>query len=152
MLCWILLYKLNLSQVFIYALLLGRPVPTPCPPATPLGHHRAPVWAPCDIQQLPTPCYSVIKSCSTLCKFMNCSTQDFPVLHCLLEFAQVCVHWVSDAIQPSHPLSPLSPLTLSLSQHQGLFQWIGCSHQVAKVLELQLQHHSFQWIFRVDFL
>ena len=57
------------------------------------------------------------------------------------------VHWVGDAIQPSHPLSPSSPSALNLSQHQGLFQWVGCSHQVAKVLELQIQ----QWIFKVDF-
>ena len=60
------------------------------------------------------------------------------------------VHWVSDAVQPSHPLLPLFPLVLNLSHHQGLFQWIGSSHQVTKVLELQ--HQSFQWIIRVDFL
>ena len=70
----------------------------------------------------------------------------------LLEFAQTHIHWVSDAIQPSHPLSPPSPPVLRLSQHQFPFQWVGSSHQVAKVLELQLQHQSFQWIFRVDFL
>jgi len=68
------------------------------------------------------------------------------------EFAQTRVCWVSDAIQPSHPLSPPSPPALSLSQHQSLFQWVSSLHQVAKVLELQLQHQSFQWIFRVDFL
>ena len=62
------------------------------------------------------------------------------------------VHCIGDAIQPSHPLSPSSPSAFNLSQHQGLFQWIGCSHQVAKVSKLQLQHHSFQWVFRVDFL
>ena len=62
------------------------------------------------------------------------------------------VHWVSDAIQPSHPLSSPSPLALTLSQHQGLFQWAGSSHQVAKILVFQLQHQSFQWIFRIDFL
>ena len=61
------------------------------------------------------------------------------------EFAQMHVHWVDDAIQPSHPLSPFSPPALNLSQHQDLFQWVGSSHQVAKVLELQ--HQSFQWIF-----
>ena len=61
-------------------------------------------------------------------------------------------HWVSDAIQPSHPLSSSYPLTFNLSQHQGLFQWVSSSHQVAKVLEFQLQHPSFQWIFRTDFL
>ena len=80
---------------------------------------------------------------------MDCSTPDFPVHHCLLEFAQTHVHWDSDAIQSSHPLSLSSP-ALNLSQHQGLFQCIGSAHQVVKILELQ--HQSFQWIFRVDFL
>ena len=83
---------------------------------------------------------------------MNCNTPGFPVLHCLPEFAQTHVHWVSDAIQLSHPLSPPSPLILNLFQHQGLFQWLGSSNQVAKVLELQLQHQCFQWIFTIDFL
>ena len=81
---------------------------------------------------------------------MNYSMQGLPVLHNLWEFAQTHVHWVSDAIQPSHPLSP-SSLAFNLSQHQGLFWWVGSSHQVAKGLELQLQHQSFQWIFRVNF-
>ena len=76
----------------------------------------------------------------------------FPVLHYLLGFAQTRVHWVSDAIQPSHPLSSPSPPPFSLSQQQGLFQWVSSSHLVAKVLELQLQHQSFQWIIRVGFL
>ena len=70
----------------------------------------------------------------------------------LPELAQTHVHWVSDAIQPSHPLSPPSPPALNLSQHQGLFQWVGFLQQVAKVLEFQLQHRSFQWLFRIDFL
>ena len=83
---------------------------------------------------------------------MHCSSPGFPVLHYLPELAQTHVHWVGDAIQPSRPLSSLSSLALSLSEHQGLFQWVGSSHQVAKVLELQLEHQSFQWIFRVDFL
>ena len=83
---------------------------------------------------------------------MNCSMPGFPVLHYLLEFAQTQVHWVSDAIQLSYPLSPPSPPAFNLSQHQGLFQWISSSHQVAKVLEPQLQHSSFQWIFRTDLL
>ena len=61
-------------------------------------------------------------------------------------------HWVGDAIQPSHPLSSPSPPAFSLSQHQGLFQWVGSSHQVTKVLELQRQHQSFQWIFGTDLL
>ena len=75
-----------------------------------------------------------------------------PVLHHPSELAETHVHWVGGAIQPSHPLlSPSSPV-FSLSQHEGLFQWVSSLHQVAKVLELQLQHQSFQWIFRVDFL
>ena len=79
-----------------------------------------------------------------LCEPMNCSTPGFPVLHHLPELTQTYVLWVSDAIQPSHPLLPPSPLAFSLSQHQGLFQQVGSSHQVAKVLERQLQHQSFQ--------
>ena len=78
---------------------------------------------------------------------MDCSTPGFPVLHYLLEFAQIHVHWVGDAIQPSHPLLPPFSPALNLSQHQSLFQWVSSSHQVAKVFELQLQHQSFQWIF-----
>ena len=74
------------------------------------------------------------------------------ILHYLLEFGQIHVHWVDDAIQSSHPLSPPSLPALNLSQHQGLFQWVSSSHQVAKGLELQLQHQIFQWMFRVDFL
>ena len=74
----------------------------------------------------------------------------FPVLHYLPEFAQTHVHGVGDAIQLSHPLSSLFPPALNLSQHQGLFQCISSLHQVAKVLELQLQHQSFQSIFRVE--
>ena len=72
--------------------------------------------------------------------------------HQLQKPTQTHVHWVSDAIQPSHPLSSPSPPAFNLSQHQGLFQWISSSHQVAKVLEFQLQQQSFQWIFRTDFL
>ena len=69
-----------------------------------------------------------------------------------LEFDQTRVLWVSDAIQPSCPLMSPSPPTFNLSQHQSLFQWVGSLHQVASVFELQLQHQSFQWIFRTDFL
>ena len=82
---------------------------------------------------------------------MDCSTPGFPVHHQLPELAQTRVHRVSDAIQPSHPLSSPSPV-FNLSQHQGLFQWVSSFHQVAKVLEFQLQHQSFQWILRTDFL
>ena len=96
-------------------------------------------------------CRSVAKSCLTLCGPMDCSMLGFPVPHQLLEPAQTHVHWISDAIQPSHALSPSTP-ALNLSQHQDLFKWVGFSHQVAKVLEFQLQHQSFQWIFRTDFL
>ena len=80
-------------------------------------------------------CCSVTQLCLTLCEPMDCSTPGFPVLHHLPEFAQTHVHWVNDAIQLFHPLLPPSPLALNLSQHQ-----------------LQLQHQSFQWIFRVVFL
>ena len=75
-----------------------------------------------------------------------------PVHHQLLEFTQAHVHWVSDAIQPSHPLSSPSPPAFSLPQHQGLFQWVSSLHQMARLLEFQLQLQSFQWIFRTDFL
>ena len=95
---------------------------------------------------------SVAKLCPTLCNPMNCSMPGFTVLHYLPELGQTHVHWVSDAIQPSHPLSPSSPPALNLCQHQGLFQWVTSLYQVAKVLELQLQHQSFQWILWVDFL
>ena len=81
-------------------------------------------------------CCSVIKSCLTICNPMNCTMPGFPVHHYLPEFAQTHVHWVSDAIQLSHPLLPLFSPALNLSQYQGLFQWIGSSHQMAKVLEL----------------
>ena len=97
-------------------------------------------------------CCSVAKSCLTLCDSMNWSKPGFPVFNYLLEFAQTHVHWVDNAIQPSHPLSSPSPPALNLSQDQGLFQCVGSLHQVTKVLELQLQHQYFQWIFRVDFL
>ena len=95
---------------------------------------------------------SVIQSCLTLCDHMDCSTPGLPVHHQLLEFTQTHVHWVSDAIQPSHPLLPPSPLAFNLSQQKSLFKWVSPSHQVAKVLEFQLQHQSFQWIFRTDFI
>ena len=90
-------------------------------------------------------CYSLVKSRLTLCDPMNCSTPGFPMFHYLPEFARTHVHWVSDAIQPSQPLSP-SSLTCSLSQHQGLFQWVGSLHQVAKVLRSSIpcQNKVFQ--------
>ena len=95
-------------------------------------------------------CCTATKSCPTVCDSMNCSMPSFPALDDLPESAQTHVHWVSDAIQPPHPLSSPSSLALNLSQHQGLFQWVSFSHQVAKVLELQ--HQSFHWTPRTDLL
>ena len=98
-------------------------------------------------------CCSIAQSCLTLCNPIDCSTLVlfFPVLHHLPELAQTHIHWVGDAIQPSCPL--LSPFPVfNFFQPQGLFWWISSMHQVAKVLELQFQHQSFQWVFRVDFL
>ena len=94
-------------------------------------------------------CCLVAKSYLTLCDLMDYSMPSFPVPHHLLEFAQTHVHWVDDAMQPSHPLLPFSSFPWSFPA-SGSFPWVGSSHQVAKVLELQ--HQSFQWIFRVDFL
>ena len=95
---------------------------------------------------------SVVQSCPTLCHPMNRSTPGLPVHHQLLEFTQTHVHWVSDAIQPSHPMSSPSPPAPNPSQHQSLFQWVNSLHEVAKVLEFQLQHQSFQWTPRTDLL
>ena len=93
-------------------------------------------------------CCCSVPKCQILCDPMDCSMPSLPVFHCLLEFAQIQVHCVDDAILSFHPLLPSSPLALSVSQHQGLLQWIGFSLQVAKVLEPP--HPSFQWIFRID--
>ena len=95
---------------------------------------------------------SVAQSCPTVCDPMDCSTPGFPVHQQLLKLAQTHVHWVGDAIQPSHPLSSPSPPAFNLSQHQGLFQWVDSLHEAAKVLEFQLQHQSFQWTPRTDLL
>ena len=95
---------------------------------------------------------SLAQSCPTFCKHMGCSTPGFAVYHQLPDLSQTYLHQVSDTIQPSHPLSSPSPPVFNISQHQGLFQWVSSSHQVAKVLEFQLQHQSFQWVFRTDFL
>ena len=95
---------------------------------------------------------SVTQSCLTLCNPMECSMPGFPVHHQLPELVQTHAHQVGDAIQQSHPLLSRSPPPFSISQHQCLFQSVSSSHQVAKVLELQLQHQSFKWMFRTDFL
>ena len=113
----------------------------------------------CRFKVIPTRenCCSVAQSCLTLCNPTNCNTPGFSVLRYLpiLRYSQSLlqlVHWVDDVIQLSLPLSPPSPLALNLFQHQGLFQWLGSSHQVAKEWDLRLQHQSFQWIFRSGFL
>ena len=99
---------------------------------------------------------SVSQSCPTLCNPMNHSIPGLhpfsPRHHQLPEFTQTHVHWVSDAIQPSHPLLSPCPPALNLSQHQGLFKWVSSSHQVAKLLEFQLQHQSFQWTLSTNLL
>ena len=100
---------------------------------------------------------SAAQSCPTLCNPKDCSTPGLPVHHQLLEFTQTHVRWVGDAIQQAHLLSSPSPTTFNLSQHQGLFQWISSLHQMAKVLEFQLQHQSFHEYsglisFRTDWL
>ena len=87
-----------------------------------------------------------------LCDPMNRSMPGLPVHHQLPEFTQSHVHCVGDAIQPSHLLSFPSPPAHNPSHHQGLFQWVSSSHQVAKVLEFQLQHQSFWWTPRTDLL
>ena len=94
----------------------------------------------------------VTQSCLTLWDSMDCSTPGLHIHYQLLEFTQAHVHRAGDAIQPSHPLLSPSPPAFNLSQHQGPFWWVSSSHQVAKVLEFQLQHQSFQWIFRTDLL
>ena len=95
---------------------------------------------------------SVAQSYPTLCDPVNHSMPGLPVHHQLPKSTQTHVHCVSDAIQPSHPLSSPSPPALNLSKHQGLFQWVNSLHEVAKVLESQLQHQSFQWTPRTDLL
>ena len=94
---------------------------------------------------------SVSQLCPTLCDPMDCSMPGFPVHHQFPELTQTHVHQVDNAIQLSHPLSP-SPPAFNLPQHQGIFQGVSSLHQVAKVLKLQLQHQSLQWMFMIDFL
>ena len=95
---------------------------------------------------------SVAQSCPALCDSMNSSTPGLPGHHQLPEFTQTHVHRVGDAIQPSHPLSSPPPPAPNPSQHQSFFQWVNSSHEVAKVLEFQLQHQSFQRTSRTDLL
>ena len=95
---------------------------------------------------------SVAQSFSTLCDPVDYSTPGLPVHHQLPKPTQTYVHQINDAIQTSQPLSSPAPPAFSLSSQQGLFQWVSSLHQVARVLEFQLQHQYFQWIFRIDFL
>ena len=95
---------------------------------------------------------SVAQLCLTLCDPMSGSTPGLSVQHQLPEPTQTHVHWVGEGIRPSHPLLSPFPPALNLSQHQGLFKWVSSSHQVAKVLEFQLQHQIFQWKPRTDLL
>ena len=113
----------------------SHPLSSPSPPAINLSQHQFSL---------------VTQLCLTLCDPMDCSMPGLPVHHQLPEFTQAHVYWVNDAIQPSHPPSSPSPPAFNLSQHQGLFQWVSSSHQVAKVLEFQLQHQSFQWLVTQD--
>ena len=119
--------------------------PCPCIGRQSLNH-----WTPREVPhtfycislvRMPRSSCSVAKSCPTLCNPKDCSTPGFPVLHHLLKLAQTHVHWVSDAIQPSHPLLLPSPLALiiNLFQHQGFFQRVGFLHQVAKTMYLKVQ-------------
>ena len=105
-----------------------------------------------NLMGMPSSVQSVTQWCLTLCGPMNHSTPGLSVHHQLPASTQTHVHWVGDAIQPSHPLSSPSLPALNLSQHQGLFKWVSYSHQVAKVLEFQLQHQCFQWTPMTDFL
>ena len=103
------------------------------------------------------PCCSVTQSYPTLLDPMDCSMLGFPVFNCLPEFAQTHVHWVGDAILPSHPLASTSPPALNLSQYQGLFQWVSSLHQVAKILEFSFgisasNEYSGLISFRIDWL
>ena len=98
------------------------------------------------------PFSSLTQSCPSLCAPMDCSMPGLPVHHEHPEPTQTHVYRVGDAIQPSHPLSSPFPPAFNLLQHQGLFEWVSSSHEVFKIVEFQLQHHSFQWIFRTAFL
>ena len=102
------------------------------------------------LRQLCCWCCPVTKSCLTLRDHTDCNTPGFPIPHHLPECIQVHVHWIHGAIQSSHPLSLPSPSAFNIFYHQGLFQWVNCSHHVAKVLELQFQHQSFQIFTAID--
>ena len=113
--------------------------------ASNLGSENKSNWSPSGISSVQFS--SVAQSCLTLCDPVNRSTPGLPVHYQLPEFTQIHVHWVSDAIQSSHPLVSPSPSVFNLSHNQYLFKWVSPSHQVAKVLELQ--HLSFQYTYKL---
>ena len=108
-------------------------------------------WAKAIVYKLQLSSVQLLSRVLTLCDPMDCSTPGLPVYHQLPEFIQTHANWVSDAFQASHALLYPPPPTFNLSQHQGLFKWVSSSYWLAKVLEFQLQHQSFQWIVRTDF-
>ena len=117
-----------------------------------LGYQHMNFAGLCSVQFSHSVWKSDTQSCPTLRDPMNPSTTGLPVHHQLPESTQTRVYRVGDAIQPSHLLSSPSPPAFNFSQHQGLFKWVSSSHQVAKVLEFQLQHQSLQWTCRTDLL
>ena len=151
-------WRVEISFSFLPGPISPLQSPTECPAVTTVSRgvcfllHPSmnfPIWrsffVPC-AWRMSVQFSSVAQLCSTLCSPTNCSTPGFPVHHQRPELTQTHVHWVSDAIQPSHPLSSPSPPAFNLSRHQGVYQWVSSSHQVAKILEFQLQHQSFQWM------
>ena len=156
----VLFFKVFLKNTYLIALSLSRGMwKLSCRPLWSSSLTRDVTWAPwlgsMDLSHWTTSSVqfsSVAHSCRTLCDYLDCSMPGFPVYHQLLELAQIQVCWVGDAIQPSHPLSSPSPSAFNLSQHQGLSQWVSSLQQVAKVLEFQLQHQSFQWTPKTDLL
>ena len=114
-------------------------------------------WATWESQNNIVQFSSVAQLCMILCNPMNCSMPGLPVHHQLPEFTQIHVHWVGDAIQPTHPLSPPSPPAFTLSQNEGLFKWVSSSHQVTKYCSFSFNispssEHSGQIAFRMDWL
>ena len=107
-------------------------------------------WSKSERENQTLYCCSIAKSCPTFCDPVDCSMPGSPVFHYPLELAQTHVHCIGDAIQPSQPLLSPSPPALNLSQHQGVFQWVSSSHQVAKVLELPSNEYSGLMSFRID--
>ena len=114
--------------------------------------HSVPAYRWCSSWAFGICCCLVTRSCPTLCELMDCCTPGSSVLHSLPERAQTHVQWVSDAIQPSHPLPPPSPFAFNLSQHQGLFQWLSSLHprplgyQVLKAHCLKIHVYHLVWV------